>query len=218
MGGHNISKCEMVTDLGVRITSNLKWSAHVAYIKSKGNTRCYQILNSFRSKNIWTYVKAYTTFVLPILETNSVIWSPYLIQDIKNIESTQKRYIKSICRRCNIHKGSYRDRLNALNMRTLEYRRHKQDMLMVFKILNRLVDIEFNDFFSFSLPPYQLRRHRFCLNRNNCKSDISKNFFFNRIIKTWNSLPDSVVESPSIDVFRNRLSKFDLRTVCKMVY
>ena len=41
--------------------------------------------------------------------------------------------------------------------------------------------------------------------RNQGKTDIRKNFWSVRVVDTWNSLPDSVKASPSVDIFKNSI-------------
>ena len=81
-----------------------------------------QVLHSFSSKNIWTVLKAHTTYVRPKLEYNTVVWSPFLRKDINLVESAQKKFTRHICTRCKISFNSYSDRLSKLKINLLEYR------------------------------------------------------------------------------------------------
>ena len=137
------------------------------------------------------------------VEYSASIWNPYRLGLIEDIEKVQKRATKLV-REC---KGlSYEDRLRCLNLPTLHYRRTRGDMIEVYKILNQLYDENV-------VPPLartfdtRTRGNDFKLQVIRCKYDVRKFSFCNRVVNTWNSLPNHVVNSVSINSFKNNLDK-----------
>ena len=213
-----IKKCSLVKDLGVFISSDLKWESHVNNIKLRAFQRCYLILRSFSSKNIWTLLGLFKTFVRPILEYGSIIWSPQFAKDINSIESIQRYYTRRIFRRCKIPYQSYSDRLQKVKLRSLEYRRLEIDITMVYKIIHNLVDVPFENFFEFYTTPYNTRRHKWCLKLKRSVSRHQDSLFSRRIITVWNKLPSQIVECTTLQNFVTTLKKINLQDITNLTY
>ena len=99
--------------------------------------------------------KAYTTYVRPLWEYCTQIWSPTYVTDIVKIAKVQKYYTKRISSISNL---SYKQRLQCLKLDSLELWRLYSDMRMVYKIIHGLIDVAFHDFFTFS-PNRSTREH-----------------------------------------------------------
>ena len=104
LGDRAILCTSTVKDLGILISSDLKWSPHIAQIVRNALFCSHHIWKTFSNKNIWTLMKAFVTHVQSKLEYwyNTSVWSPHLKSNIKSIESVQKVFTRRACIRCNI--------------------------------------------------------------------------------------------------------------------
>ena len=211
IGQHQLTTVQKFKDLGVVISQDLKWSEHVNYITRIASVSLYHIKKVFNSTNIWTLLKLYTTYVRPKLEYNTSVWSPYLKQNIDKIEKVQENFTKFALQRCNIPFVNYKDSLKKLNIKSLHHRRVKFDLILMYKIIHGLININFYEYFTFKDYSYNLRRHSLQIKSNfKFRTNKYNGCFFIRIEKYWNFLPNDVVVSPSLEVFRRKVSKVDL--------
>jgi len=99
-------------------------------------------------RDVATLKRAFTTYVRPLLEYASCVWSPSYCTVVRQIESVQRQFTKRLsgCKQLN-----YKCRLARLSMDTLEFRRLHSDLVLVYKILFGVVDIIANDIFSLNL-------------------------------------------------------------------
>lgn len=217
--GVDIQSTSTSKDLGIWINDNLKWQTHINKMSNKAYQRAHHILRSFSSSNVWTLLKAYTTYVRPILEYATTIWSPYLNKDKIKVERVQRFFTRMICQRCKIPYSSYNDRLYKLNISSLEYRRLEFDLMFLYKLLNDLLDINAKDFFYFNETHYNTRSHSKVIRSKLPFRNLNQNnFYSHRCATTWNLLPPEIVSAPTYDVFRNRLKSFNLRTIATLLF
>ena len=137
----------------------------------------------------------------------SPVWSKQTVTEIKHLEGLQRRAMK------NIH-GSrsliYEQRLRKIGLPTLEYRRMRQELIKVYRILGGIDEIDYKHFFELVTDSthinHQLRGHprKICKARYN--KQIMKNSCSHRVVNTWNKLSNHVVMSPSLNAFKSRLN------------
>ena len=76
--------------------------------------------------------------------------------DMARVKSVQRRATKLVI---TLKNKSYEDRLIGLNLPSLAYRRKRGEMIMMYKIVNELVRVDFNDLFTPILTSHNLRGH-----------------------------------------------------------
>jgi len=100
----------------------------------------------------------------------------------------------------------YNQRLKACSLPTLRYRRIRGYMIETYKKTG-IYDVEVTHKL---YPAHSLvtRGNDLRLLKGCAKYDLRKFYFTNRIVNLWNSLPNNVMLSESLNVFKSRLDKF----------
>jgi hypothetical protein len=197
---------EIVKDLGVLVDSKLNFSAQIDSIVVKAKQRIFLIFKSFESRDVTLFVFAYKTYILPILDYCSTIWFPNKLEDIDRIEKVQRYFTKRLF---GLRLMSYTDRLVACGLPSLELRRLRTDIILCFKIIHKLIALNFDDFFKFESNK-KTRGHNFKLIIPKCITTLRHNFFAARIVPVWNSLPFALVNCSTVKQFKRDLKSQDL--------
>lgn len=197
-----LDKTTSERDLGIIVTSNLKSSSQANKAASKANSMIGLMKRTFISRDLHIWTRIYKTYIRPHLEFSISAWNPSLQKDITILEQVQRRVTKIPH---NTRHLNYEDRCKKFHITSLSDRRLRGDLIQQYKITNEIDKINW-----YSPPTILPPRggHRGYHTREvvrNCGE--RHNFFTNRIVSAWNSLPDSVVQAESVNSFKNRLDE-----------
>jgi hypothetical protein len=152
-----IPPSDVIHDLGIIYNSKLGFQDFIDEIVSKAFQRINLLFRSFISGNISILTRAFITYVRPLVEYCSYIWSPHQLYLIQKIERVYKYSTKRALHGTRLH---YKERLQVLNLEFLEIRRIKSDIKLCFKTVGGLyVTLALVNFLSYSLTIYYQRPH-----------------------------------------------------------
>ena len=208
LGNIKLDVVNEITDLGFLLSSNHKFSTHCDKIYKKAMRISAHIFRVFKTRKTKFLLNMFNTYVRPLVEYGVQIWSPYLLKDIDIVERVQRSFTKRIPQLRNL---SYGQRLEVLSISSLEHRRIISDLTLVFKIIRNQIDINFDDFFSYSNDA-STRSHNLRLSAPFAFNNSINAFFSYRVIKIWNNLPTETVSAKNLVVFKKLLSKFDFQS------
>ena len=201
-------------DLGIQFQSNLKFDQHITTIVNKANQLLGLIKRSFCYMDKTLFLKLYKSLIRPHLDYGNSVWYPVTKKNKQLIENVQRRATRLVP---DLRDLSYEERLYNLNLPTLEYRRKRGDLIQLYKMIHGMDDIDVTKFVSFSTNT--TRGHTLKLNKPRCKKSVRLNAFPARCIDNWNRLPQDLINTPSLDIFKNRLdviwinTRFDTSTI-----
>jgi len=199
----NLKHSEEVRDLGVTIDARLEFSSHINNIVSKANRQLGLLKRSFKIRDTASMLLLYKSTIRPILEYGSPVWSPWKIRQIDQIEQIQRRFTKIVA---GMEGLDYSQRLKKLNLPTLQYRRRREQLIQVYKLINNAYDTDCSTFFERDNRNVT-RVNSYKLKTKRARLMLRANFFSVGVVRDWNSLPDTVVTSGTLNQFKNSLDR-----------
>jgi len=102
----------------------------------------------------------------------------------------------------------FRQTIHILGLTTLKRCRIRGDLIETFKILSGK-NVDSKTFFQLAESSQHTRGHSLKLYKRHCRLDSRKFFFSQRVVNSWNSLPQHIVEAPSVNPFKKRLDDYN---------
>ena len=182
---HILAETMIERDLGVLISNTLKFDQQVKHAAAKATQVLGQLKRTFRNWTPTTFRTLFTAYVRPHLEYAAPAWSPYRKKDIKFLEAVQRRASKLVP---SLKHFNYQDRLNCLNLTTLEERRMRGDLIQFYKFYSGINIIKFErcptgaNFQTQTGPAVGLRRSPHILARQSTTHCTQReNYFLNKV-------------------------------------
>ena len=204
--GTTISPSTLVKDLGIHLTPELSWSAHINIICDCARKTISWMLSVFRDRSSTTILTLYKSIIRCKVEYLCPLWDPQKIEDIANLESIQRCVTSKISSIKELH---YYDRLKALKLMSLQRRRERYSIIMMYKILHNLTANDLNIEF------YHTDRRGICATvpiiPREAKSkylSLYDSSFGVRGPSLWNKIPADITMKPSLDSFKAALTKW----------
>jgi len=199
-------------DIGLLISSDLKWSNHVNTVVNNANRLLGIVKKTFKHLDCKSFLFLYQSLIRLHLDYAVSLWNPSLKQDIQLIEKVQERATKLV--NCLKHLN-YEERLIKLDISSLDVPRVRSDLIQFFKILKEYEKVILNKGINYSISNYSNRRNVFKLTKELIKNCTPRsNFFTNRIVNVWNKLPNEVVQARNLNCFKSMLDKW-MKSNCK---
>ena len=203
--GHKLEKVTNAKYLGVTLQSNMKFNVHIDNICTKANKMLGMLRRNLRSAPEKTKELGYKSLVRPVLEYASSVWDPHTAKDIGKIEAVQRRaarFIKSKYKK----EDSVSAMIKDLKWNTLEQRRRKARLSMLYKIRHDQVQVKFVKLKRLKSRGGR-RGHTEQYERVTCKSEYRNQTFLPKTVREWNSLDQETVNAQTVATFSSRVAK-----------
>ena len=146
LGESKLDASEKEKYLGVYLTNNLNWNAHVDSVTSKAYRTLGVICRVIGTSSKTLKEKLVRQLIWPKMDYASTVWDPYLLGQQRKLENINKRSCKIIL---NNDYNTYESALVSLKWMPTHVRREYNKLILCYKIIHNMIAIDFNDFFSY---------------------------------------------------------------------
>ena len=215
-----IDYCSVEKDLGISISSKLKWDSHINEIVGKATRQlglikrtCHFIRSTTQKKQL------YISLVRSLFEHCGEIWGPINnCSQLNRLESIQRRAVKWILGESHLKYSVYEYHLRLMKLELLPL----PDFFAVKKL--KLFYLIVNDLSPLKLPSYIIKSGRLRSDNNNVNYSISASMkqplvsafhssYFTSSITLWNSLNTEIKNLACYRSFLNSLNDFYWKSI-----
>ncbi|KAH3890067.1 hypothetical protein DPMN_014136 [Dreissena polymorpha] len=198
--------------LGVFLSKDCKWHIHLKYITDKAWGRI-NIMRKLKFKLDRKSLEIiYTSFIRPLIEYSDVIWDNCTQEEKYELDKIQNEAARIACGATKL--VSLNDLQHEINWEPLQDRRDKHKLILFYKMQNSLSPQYLSDLVPQqvgSIARYNLRNAN-DLRTTECRSTLYYNSFVPAVIRKWNTLPDEVKNSESLNIFKSKLNRTLVKT------
>ena len=142
-----------------------------------------------------------TSSMVHSFEYCNVVWGPFGKLDQRRLERVQRRATELVK---SLRSKPYEDRLRALKLPSLYYRRRRGDMITVYQLLRGGMSIDSDKLLQLSTN-HTTKGHDWKLCKPRARTAARKQSFSNRVVNDWNALPADIVSAATVSQFKARL-------------
>ena len=125
-----------VRDLGVIVSNDLGWSRHISSMVTKARSKLSWVFSVFKTRDQMVMITLYKSLVRSLLEYCCPLWDPYKTTEIQLLEGVQRTFTSRVS---GLKDLNYWERLARLKLMSLQRRRERYTILMMWKIRHNLV-------------------------------------------------------------------------------
>ena len=207
MGGTPLETVPSNPYLGVEFNNHLDWSPHIHNITARAHCLLGFLRRNLRKCPQSLRSKAYLSIVRPVVEYSSTVWSPHQIGLKTEIEMVQRKAARMVLNQPHRRdqRDSVSDMISSLGWESLESRRIKADLTMLYKTTNNLIKIP-QQYHPIPTTRSTRSNHEHKLQHIQAATNTYKFSLYPRTVPIWNDQPAELIEQDSLEGFKGVLN------------